>query len=125
MIRTVIAVLKKHLGEAYESLEQWEATETSPWDVLQEYPDYHQLRRLAHELIGVIKGTDVAKLIKIPNYRDTFEFLRGISPIELDDEFIAHQTRRLRSWLADTGQISNRTLVQDIMGGRTLELDKS
>lgn len=122
MIRTVIAILRKHLDEAYESLEQWEATETSPWAVLQEYPDYHQLRRLTHELIGVIKGTDAAKLIKIPNYQDTFEFLKGISPDRTDDEFTAYQTRRLRSWLADTGQISNRTLVQDVKGDPFPEL---
>jgi len=117
MIRTVIKVLKKHLDEAYEERNQWEAIEVSPWDVLQEYPDYHQLRRLAHELVGTIRGVDVAKLIKIRSYQDTLEFLQYISPMGTNSELIADQTRRLRSWLGDTGQISNRTLVQDIKRG--------
>lgn len=104
MIKQVVAVLKKHLDEAYEELEQWEAIEISPFDVLQEHPDQYQLRRLAYELIGVIKGTDVAKLIQLPKYRETFDFLKTIYPTSglesIDEELVAHQTRSLRIWLA-------------------------
>lgn len=104
MIRQVIAILKKHLDEAYEDLDQWEALEWSPFDVLQSYPDFHQLRRLAHELIGTILGTDVSKLIAVPKQKEAFDFLKTIYPSgdgwEPDDEFIAYHARELRIWLA-------------------------
>ena len=103
MIRRVIEVLKRHLDEAYEELEQWEAIEVTPWDVLREYPDYHQLRRLSLELIGVIRGVDVANLIQVPKFDETKKFLESIYPQGLegvDEDMVIHQTKELRMWLA-------------------------
>ena len=101
MIMTVIAILKKHLDDAYEELDQWEGIEKSPYNVLQDYPNYHQLRRLAWELIGVIRGIDVSKLVQIPNQKETIVFLKSIMPTELitNDEFLAQDARELRIWL--------------------------
>jgi len=102
MIRKVIAILKKHLDEAYEDSDQWEALEYSPFDVLQGHPDFHQLRRLAHELIGVILGTDVSKLVAVPKQKEAFDFVKSIYPVgwEVDDEYIAYCAKELRIWLA-------------------------
>ena len=100
MIRKVIAVLKKHLDEAYEDLDQWEALEYSPFNVIAGCPDFHQLRRLAHELIGVILGTDVSKLIAVPKQEAACDFLRSVYPGDVSDEFVAWHARELRIWLA-------------------------
>lgn len=101
MIRQVIAVLKKHLDEAYrDELDQWEALETTPYDVLMEHPSQHELRYLAYELIGVIKGTDVSRLIQLPKHAELFDFIKKNSPDGTDEEFLHYQTRELRVWLA-------------------------
>ena len=97
---TVVRILKKHLDEAYDDFaNMWEGLEISPYTILQERPDQYQLRRLAHELIGVIKGTDVSKLVSIPSQAETIEFLRRNIPAEVDDESLAYMAREMRIWL--------------------------
>lgn len=100
MIMSVVKVLKKHLDEAYEDFaNMWEGLEISPYNVLQEHPNLYQLRRLAYELIGVIKGTDVSKLVSIPSQAEAVDFLRRNIPAEVDEEFLAHTARDMRIWL--------------------------
>lgn len=100
MIMAVVKVLKKHLDEAYDNFaSMWEGLEISPYNILQENPDQYQLRRLAHELIGVIRGTDVSKLVSIPTQAETMGFLKSNVPMELDDESLAYMARELRVWL--------------------------
>lgn len=100
MIMSVVKVLRKHLDEAYDDFaNMWEGLEISPYNVLQEHPNLYQLRRLAYELIGVIKGTDVSKLISVPSQAETVDFLRRNIPAEVDEEFLARTARDMRIWL--------------------------
>lgn len=100
MIMSVVKVLKKHLDEAYDDFaNMWEGLEISPYNVLQENPTHYQLRRLAHELIGVIKGTDVSKLVSVPSQAEAMDFLRKNIPAEVDEEFLARTARDMRIWL--------------------------
>ena len=107
MIRTVIKILKKHLGDAYNEEEalnynnQWEGVIRSPYDVLADSPDTAEIRRLACELIGVIKGTDFAKLIHIPTQAEAEAWVKAnmFDDDENDDEFISQTARQMRLWL--------------------------
>jgi len=105
MIRTVIKILKKHLGDAYNEEEalnynnQWEGVIRSPYDVLADSPDTAEIRRLAYELIGVIKGTDFAKLIHIPTQAEAESWIKANMFDNNDDEFISQTARQMRLWL--------------------------
>lgn len=100
MVMTVVRILKKHLDEAYDDFaNMWEGLEISPFNILQEHPDVYQLRRLAYELIGVIRGTDVNKLISIPSQDEAMTFLRSNLPMEIEEELLASLAREMRLWL--------------------------
>ena len=101
MIRQIIAIVKKHLDEAYDDYEdEIEATRLTPFVIMEQYPDRHQLRRLASELIGVIRGVDCAKLVTVPKHTELFDYLKRISFDGVDEEHLHYQTRELRRFIA-------------------------
>ena len=101
MVKEVIAIIKKHLDRGRSSYEDmWEALETTPYEVLTEFPDYHALRHLARELIIEIRGVDVSKLVNVPNQEETKDFLRRNLPHPPDEDFLDMHARDLRTWLA-------------------------
>lgn len=105
MIMTVVRILKKHLDEAYDDFaNMWEGLEITPYNILQERPNQYQLRRLAYELIGVIKGADISKLISVPSQAETMAFLRKNMPVEVDEQFLAQTAREMRIWLCGFGR---------------------
>jgi len=101
MLRTIEHILRKHLDEAAEEYERTvEMTVTSPFEVLWLWPNYHERRVLAKELVEVIKGTDVSKLIHIPSQAEAEEFVRSIYPGRLPDWYdVPFHARTLRRWL--------------------------
>lgn len=105
MIRTIIGILKKHLQEAYEEQEQWEAIIHDPFDIMAMFPSYDMLRRLAHDMVKTLKAERCEKHITIPDQKATVKFLKSIYPIGpgLDDymteEFLSYHARYLRRWL--------------------------
>ncbi len=102
MIRAIISVLRKHLHEAYEEEEQWEAIIHSPFDTFAMFPDYDMLRRLAHDLVKATKTEKCEKHIRIPDQKAAIEMLKSIYPgnsDSLSEEFWDEQARHLRRWL--------------------------
>jgi len=102
MIRAIVNVLRKHLQEAYEGEEQWEAIIHDPFDIMAMFPDYDMLRRLAHDLVKVMKMEKCEKHIRIPDQKATIKMLREIypgDPNDRDEEFWDGHARYLRRWL--------------------------
>ncbi len=102
MIRAIIGILKKHLKEAYEEGEMWEAIIHDPYDIMAIFPSYDMLRRLAHDLINIMKMERCEKHIRIPDQKATIKMLREIypgDPDNLDKDFWDYHARYLRRWL--------------------------
>lgn len=77
MIKTITAILKKHLDDGYrEEEKEVEMTIYSPWDILCPRPDYLELRGLAKELFTTIRGQDLSELIKLPDESILAAFLK-------------------------------------------------
>ena len=112
MMRQIIAVLRKHLDEAYDDYaDEAEATRLTPFVIMEQYPDIHQLRRLSHELVGVIKGVDCSKLVTVPKHTELFDYLKRISPDGVDEEHLHYQTRELRRFIAGLRTYSGKGLI--------------
>ena len=106
MIRDIIGILKKHLKEAYEQEEQWEAIIHDPFDIMARFPTYDMLRRLAHDLVKTLKTERCEKHITIPDQKATVKFLKSIMPTGgpaldayMTEEFLDSHARYLRRWL--------------------------
>src|SRR3990167_3132539 len=100
MIRKVIRILKRHLDVSYLSNQEMdEYLRITSYDILFEQPDYHQLRRLARELITEIRSSDVSKLVEVPDQKRTEDFLKLMLPFREDEWDFTKTARDLRHWL--------------------------
>ena len=111
MVRVVIGIIKKHLDISLEARNQMDAmlTDIPNYDVLAEYPDFYQLRRLAVELVKIIKKTDISKLVKIPGQVETKEFLKSCMPIDVDEQFLDWHARQMRLWMSGVEEMRKRS----------------
>jgi len=107
MIRAIISVLKKHLDLSREERNNMDAmlTDIPNYEVLVHYPSYDMLRRLAHDLIKVMKMEKCEKHIRIPDQKATVELIKSIMPVGgrldscISEEFLDYHARYLRRWL--------------------------